>query len=201
MQISHNRRSDKTSRLRFRFVVSQKIRGPATFDFCNKIGHNRPPPSQQAAPLFDHLRRLAEATEPRFATAAAGLAPTADASEACRRSTGGHVHPGDGCSPETGGAGDEFCGPAMVIERPPSVTPSAQMCKRCSLLTELRRDRAEVSLFQWRKRRHIYRVAAACAVVAWVLSQLVAPQEPRRRSTNPRSRRLRNPDQLRRRER
>jgi hypothetical protein len=51
--------------------------------------------------------------------------------------------------------------------------PSARMCKRCSLLTELRRDRAEVSLFQWRKRRHIYRVAAAYAVVAWVLLQLV----------------------------
>jgi hypothetical protein len=47
------------------------------------------------------------------------------------------------------------------------------MWKRCSLLTELRRDRAEVSLFQWRKRRHIYRVVAAYAVVAWVLLQLV----------------------------
>jgi hypothetical protein len=51
--------------------------------------------------------------------------------------------------------------------------PSARMCKRCSLLTELRRDRAEVSLFQWRKRRHIYRLAATYAVVAWVLLQLV----------------------------
>jgi hypothetical protein len=47
------------------------------------------------------------------------------------------------------------------------------MRKRCSLLTELRRDRAAVSLFQWRQRRHIYRVAAAHAVVAWVLLQLV----------------------------
>jgi hypothetical protein len=47
------------------------------------------------------------------------------------------------------------------------------MCKRCSLLTELRRDRAEVSLFQWRKRCHIYRVAAAYAVVAWALLQPV----------------------------
>jgi len=51
--------------------------------------------------------------------------------------------------------------------------PSARMCKRCSLLTELRRDRAEVSLFQWRKRCHIYRVAAAYAVVAWALLQPV----------------------------
>src|SRR5271169_2537974 len=46
--------------------------------------------------------------------------------------------------------------------------PSARMCKRCSLF--LPRDRAAVSLLQWRKRRHFYRGAAACAVV---LLQLV----------------------------
>jgi hypothetical protein len=58
--------------------------------------------------------------------------------------------------------------PCHTIERP----PSARMCKRCSLLTELPRDRAEVSLFQWRRRRHIYPVGAAYAVAAWLL-QLV----------------------------
>jgi hypothetical protein len=83
----------------------------------------------------------------------------------CRRSTGGRVHPGDGCSPDTGGAARSSVGQLSA--------PSARMCKRCTFLTELRRDRAEVSLFQWRKRRHIYRVTAAYAVVAWVLSQLV----------------------------
>jgi hypothetical protein len=36
---------------------------------------------------------------PTLATAAAGLAPIADASEAWRRSTGGRVPLGDGCSP------------------------------------------------------------------------------------------------------
>src|ERR1700730_8242800 len=51
--------------------------------------------------------------------------------------------------------------------------PSARMCKRCSLLAELPRDRAEVSLFQWRKRRHIYPVGAAYAAAAWVLLKLV----------------------------
>src|SRR5258708_4776214 len=51
--------------------------------------------------------------------------------------------------------------------------PSARMCKRCSLLTELPRDHAEVSLFQWRKRRHIYRVGAAYTVAAWVMLRLV----------------------------
>jgi hypothetical protein len=44
--------------------------------------------------------------------------------------------PGDGCPPETGGAGYDHRAP-----------PFARMCKRCSLLTELRRDRAEVSYF------------------------------------------------------
>ena len=43
--------------------------------------------------------------------------------------------------------------------------PSARMCKRCSLLTKLLRDRAEVSLFQWRKRGHIYRVGAVYAAL------------------------------------
>ena len=66
-------------------------------------------------------------------------------------------------------------GQSAVIERLSyhRAPPSARMCKQCSLLTELPLDRAEVSLFQWRKRRHIYRVGAAYAVATWVFLQLV----------------------------
>jgi hypothetical protein len=38
-----------------RFVFSQKIRGPATFDFYNSIGQNPTPAPQQTARLFNHL--------------------------------------------------------------------------------------------------------------------------------------------------
>ena len=73
----------------------------------------------------------------------------------------GFVAGGDGCSSETGrrGGGHGF---SLGFGGGHRASPSEPMCKRCSLLTELRRDRTEVSLFQWRKRRHIYRMAATC---------------------------------------
>jgi hypothetical protein len=37
----------------FRFVFSRKIRGPATFDFCNNIGHKETYAVQQG--LLNHL--------------------------------------------------------------------------------------------------------------------------------------------------
>jgi hypothetical protein len=151
-------------------TLTERLPPPRLCPRSGGVGHNRPPMSQQAALLFDHRvgGGLQSQTEPRFATAAAGLAPTADASEACRRSTGGRVHPATGAPQKPGEPVTSSVGQLWS-----SSAPSARMCKRCSLLTGLRRDRAEVSLFQWRKRRHIYRVAAAYAVVACVLLQLV----------------------------